>query len=312
MKNDRTIAYAAFAAICLIWGTTFLAIRIAIETIPTLYVTGLRFVSAGLILFTIALLRGERPPRRAATWRHELFTGLLMFAGGNASLVWAEQHISSGLTALLAATIPLWMAVIDAFFIRLEALSPRRVAGLVVGFSGVALLVAPGLAAPNRGELLIGLLASQISAVAWSIGTVRAKYRPSGVGGAMGPSMQMLLGGVSVMLLALATESTHDLSFTARSVTALAYLSIFGSVIAFTAYHIALKAIPPGRLALYAYVNPAVAVVAGAVVLGEVVTWQMILAMFVILGGVTLAKAPARRTIPEVEEFATSVGRASQ
>ena len=291
VHNNRTIAYAAFAAICVIWGTTFLAIRIAIETIPTLYVTGFRFVSAGLILFAIALMRGERPPRRGATWRHELFTGLLLFAGGNASLVWAEHYISSGLTALLSATIPLWMAVIDAVFIRLEVMSPRRIAGLVVGFSGVALLVAPGLIAPDRHALLMGLLASQISCVAWSIGTVRAKYRPSGVGGAMGPSMQMLLGGVSVMLLAIVTNPAGAFHFTARTAAALAYLSIFGSVIAFTAYHIALKAIAPGRLALYAYVNPAVAVVAGALVLGEVVTWQMVAAMFVILAGVTLARS---------------------
>jgi drug/metabolite transporter (DMT)-like permease len=302
MDRTRTKAYAAFAAISIIWGTTFLAIRVAIETIPTLYVTGLRFVSAGLILFTIALLRGEKAPRSAAAWRHELGTGLLMFAGGNASLVWAEHYIASGLTALLAATIPLWMAVLDAVFIRLEALSPRRVAGLVIGFSGVALLVGPGLIAPDRHDLLLGLLGTQMSAVAWSVGTIRAKYRPSGVGGAMGPSMQMLLGGVCVLAMAIVTEPAAQLTFTVRTATALAYMSIFGSVIAFTAYHIALKTIPPGPLSLYAYVNPAVAVVAGALVLGEVVTWQMIVAMFVILGGVTLARSTARVPAPQVEQ----------
>jgi drug/metabolite transporter (DMT)-like permease len=301
MSNNRTKAYLAFAAISLIWGTTFLAIRVAIETIPTFYVTGLRFVSAGAILFAIALARGEKPPRSAATWRHEFATGLLMFAGGNASLVWAEHYISSGLTALLAATIPLWMAVLDAVFIRVESLSGRRMLGLIVGFSGVALLVGPGLVAPHGRNLLLGLIGTQVSAVAWSIGTVRAKYRPSGIGGAMGPSMQMLSGGIAVLALAIVTEPARNLSFTLRSGLALAYLSIFGSVIAFTAYHVALKMLAPGRLSLYAYINPAVAVVAGAIVLGEVVTWQMIVAMIVILSGVTLARGSARAAKPRAE-----------
>lgn len=300
--STRTLAIISFAAISLIWGTTFLAIRIAIETIPTLYVTGLRFVSAGLILFTIALMRGEKPPRSGKAWRHELGTGLLMFAGGNASMVWAEHYISSGLTALLAATIPLWLAVIDAFFIRLEVLTPRRVTGLVIGFAGVALLVAPGLIAPDRHALLLGLIGTQISALAWCIGTLRTKYRPSGVGGAMGPSMQMLLGGACVLAIAMMTEKSSDLSFTVRTATALAYLSIFGSVIAFSAYHVALKSIAPGRLSLYAYINPAVAVVAGAVALGEVVTWNMIVAMFVILGGVTLARSTGRAVAMPADE----------
>lgn len=295
MTQSRTIAYSAFAAICIIWGTTFLAIRIAIETIPTLYITGLRFTSAGLILFAIALARGERLPRGGAVWRHELFSGLLMVAIANGSLVWAENFLSSGLTALLAATIPLWLAMLDAFFIRLEALTARRMAGLIVGFSGVALLVAPGLTSPNRHAFLLGILGSQISAVAWSVGTIRTKYRPSGVHGAAGPAMQMLLGGVAVLLAAVVTHPANDVRFTMRTAGALAYLSVFGSVIAFTAYHVALRAIPPGRVALYAYINPAVAVVAGALVLGEVVTWPMMAAMVVILGGVTLAKSAPRQ-----------------
>ena len=301
MSKGRGAAYASFAAICVIWGTTFLAIRIAIETIPTLYVTGLRFVSAGVLLLLIAFARGERLPRRAGAWRHELLTGVLMFGFGNASMVWAENYISSGLTALLAATIPLWLAVLDALFIRQEALSPRRVLGLLIGFSGVALLVLPGLSAPDRRPFLLGVLGTQMSAVAWCLGTIRMRYRPSGVGGATGPAMQMLLGGIAVTTVAMLTRPLHDVTFNARTFTALAYLSVFGSVIAFTAYHVAVKAIPPGRLGLYAYVNPPVAVVAGALVLGEVVTWRMIAAMAVILAGVTLARSGAGRVAPPVE-----------
>ena len=301
MSKGSRLAWASFAAICVIWGTTFLAIRIAIETIPTLYVTGLRFVSAGVLLMAIALARGERLPRRGGAWRHELLTGVLMFGAGNASMVWAENYIPSGLTALLAATIPLWLAVLDALFIRKEPLVPRRVAGLLVGFSGVALLVLPGLSAPDPRPLLLGVLGTQVSAIAWCLGTIRLKYRPSGIGGATGPAMQMLLGGTVVTLVAMLTRPLHDVTFNVRTASALAFLSVFGSVIAFTAYHIAVKAIPPGRLGLYAYVNPPVAVVAGALVLGEVVTWRMIAAMLVILAGVTLARSGGAVSSPPVE-----------
>ena len=291
------IAYAAFAAICIIWGTTFLAIRVAIETIPTFYLTGLRFVSAGAILFLIALARGEHVPRSAALWRHEAITGVIMVAIANAALVWSEHYIASGLAALLAATIPLWMAALDAIFIRHEVLSPRRIIGLVVGFCGVGLLVLPGFTAPDRREFLIGVFGTQLSSVAWSIGTIRSKYRPSGVTGAMGPAMQMLLGGLAVSILALVTTPAGRLSFNSRTLAALAYLSIFGSVVAFTAYHIALKALAPGRVSLYAYVNPAVAVVAGALILNEVVTLRMVVAMIVILSGVTLARSGAPKPV---------------
>ncbi len=288
--HARTVAYIAFIAICVIWGTTFLAIRIAIETIPTFYLTGLRFTSAGAILLLIAKARGERIPRDLASWRHEAITGVIMIAAGNSALVWAEHYISSGLAALLAATIPLWIAALDAAFIRSEVLTRRRAAGLIVGFCGVGLLVLPGLTAPDRAEFLLGVLGMQISSITWSIGTIRTKYKPSGVGGAAGPAMQMLTGGIAVMIVALVMSPMHSVSFTVRTAAALAYLSIFGSVIAFSAYHVALKSIAPGRVALYAYVNPAVAVIAGATVLGEIVTWRMVVAMIVILSGVTLAR----------------------
>ena len=304
--TPRFKAYAAFAAICIIWGTTFLAIRVAIETIPTFYLTGLRFVSAGAILFLIALARGERVPREGAQWKHEAITGVIMVAVANAALVWSEHYIASGLAALLAATIPLWMAALDAMFLRHEAMPLRRIAGLVVGFCGVGLLVLPGFTAPDRREFLIGVFGTQLSAIAWSVGTIRSKYRPSGVSGAMGPAMQMLLGGVAVSIVALVTTPLARLSFNTRTLAALAYLSIFGSVIAFTAYHVALKALAPGRVALYAYVNPAVAVVAGALILDEVVTWRMIVAMIVILSGVTLARGrtgqPVTPLTPASEE----------
>src|SRR5262245_46983200 len=147
--HERTLAAISVAAICLIWGTTFLAIRVAIETMPTLYLTGLRFTIGGVILLAIALLRGDAVPLRARVWVNEAITGVLLVLLANAAVVWAEHFISSGLAALLAATQPLWMAMLERIVIGSERLAPVRIAGLIVGFCGVAAVVSPAIAAPS-------------------------------------------------------------------------------------------------------------------------------------------------------------------
>ena len=290
--------FAALAAISIIWGTTFLAIRVAIETMPTLYVTGLRFTIAGAILLAIALLRGQRVPRRAAQWWSEGLTGVLLVPLANGSVVWAEHYISSGLAALLAATLPLWMALLERFMIRSELLTPGRIAGLIIGFCGVAAVVAPAITKPSTARgLILGTLAMQFYALTWNLGTLRAKYRPSGVPTAVAPALQMLLGGLVTLIAAAIVGPWHASYVTVRSGLALGYLALFGSVIAFSAYHYALRVMPPGKLTLFAYVQPAVAAIAGALVLHERITIPMLAGMFLILGGLSLARrSPAQVT----------------
>lgn len=285
------LAIASIVAICAIWGTTFLAIRVGIETMPTLYLTGLRFTIGGAILLAIAMLRGQPLPRQASQWRSEAVTGVLLGPLANASVVWAEHHVSSGLAALLAATLPLWMAILERLLVRAEQLTPARIAGLLVGFCGVGVVVAPAIAQPSAGGgLLRGVLGMQFYAIAWNLGTLRAKYRPSGVASTVAPALQMLLGG-GVTLAAAAIGAPWRWSYlTMRSGVALAYLAVFGSVIAFSAYHYALRVMPPGRLTLFAYAQPAVAAIAGAAVLHERITAPMGAGMLLILGGVALTR----------------------
>ena len=289
--NQRALAVTSFAAICLIWGTTFLGIRVAIETMPTLYLTGLRFTIAGAILLVIAGLRGQPLPRRASQWGHEALTGILLVPLANGSVVWAEHYIASGVAALLAATLPLWMALLERFLIRSERLTPARIAGLIVGFCGVAAVVAPAIAKPSAGSgLILGTLAMQFYALTWNLGTLRARYRPSGVPVAVAPAVEMLLGGLVTLTAAAIVGPWHWSFVTMRSGLALAYLTLFGSVIAFSAYHYALRVIPLGKLTLFAYLQPAVAAIAGALVLKERITIPMLAGMLLILGGVTLAR----------------------
>jgi len=292
--SERALAIASVVAISVIWGTTFLAIRVGIETMPTLYLTGLRFTIGGGILLGIAMLRGESLPRRASQWAHEALTGILLVPLAISAVVWAEHFISSGLAALLAATLPLWMALLERFLIRSERLTPRRIAGLIAGFCGVAAVVAPAITKPSaEGGLIFGTLAMQFYALMWNLGTLRAKYRPSGASAAVAPALQMLLGGVVTLAAAAIAGPWHWSYLTMRSGIALAYLAVFGSVIAFSAYHYALRVMPPGKLTLFAYAQPAVAAIAGAVVLHERITIPMLAGMLLILGGVSLARKSA-------------------
>lgn len=287
-------AWIAYASICLLWGTTFLGIRVAIETIPTLLVPALRFLGAGAILFVIALATRAKFPATAREWRDQAVAGILMSAVGNTLVVWAEHSITSGMAALLAATIPIWMTILEAILGEAR-ITRRKVAGLALGFGGVAVLVAPAIGAPDISlKFFLGVGAMQLSAIAWNCGTLYSKKRRAG-GDAMAlASIQMLAGGTAIGTVAL-LFGPHDAGpFSARSVGALLYLMIFGSVIAYTAFMYALPRLGAGKLSSYAYVNPAVAVVVGAIVLHETVTLRIFVAMAVILAGVALIQLEKR------------------
>jgi drug/metabolite transporter (DMT)-like permease len=294
--SSLTGAYAAFAAISLFWGLTFVAIRVVIETIPTLLVTGLRFTLAGVILLIIARITGARFPRETSEWRHQAFAGIIMAGAGNALVVFAEHSLSSGMAALLAATIPIWMAVMESI-LGSAPLNVRKVTGLALGFGGVGLLVAPAIGEPHiTSGFFLAVGAMQLSAIVWNAGTLYSRRTTTSHSDPLARStIQMLAAGIAVTLLALGTGSRPALSmFTGRSTAALLFLAIFGSVIAFWAYNYAQTKLSAGKVASYAYVNPLVAVLAGSMLLGEPVTLRMIVAMIVILAGVAMIQLQRR------------------
>lgn len=300
MSRDRALAYAAFAIVCTVWGTTYLAIRIAVETIPPMLLTAARFVTAGVLLFAVAWLRGDRPPRDRRTLLNAAIVGVLMVGIGNLAVVWAEQWVPSGLAALFVATAPFWMTLIEFVHGRgatvppttVEKIGKRRLTGMLIGFVGVALLVTPrGAGGSFDIHFLLGALAIQAGCLGWQSGTVHAKHSLASVPPLMSSALQMLSGGVFVLIAGVATGELPRFHLTPRTFAALAYLTLFGSVLTYTAYVYALKSLRTTTMSLYAYINPVVAVILGWLILHERLTWVSVVAMSVILGGVAMVQS---------------------
>lgn len=290
MKREHAWAYAAFAIVCVVWGTTYLAIAIALESLPPLLLTGSRFVVAGLIMLGIAKVRGERIPLDRRTLLNLALIGFLMVGVGNLAVVWAEQYVPSGIAALLVATAPFWMAIIELFRRSGERVSLQAGIGMAVGFVGVALLVTPGVSGKWSVGFLLGALAIQVGGLCWQLGSAHGKYNLKHVPLMASSALQMLFGGVIVTIAGLAIGEGPRFLFTPRSFWALLYLTIFGSLIAYSAYVYALAHLRTTVTSLYAYVNPVVAVFLGWLVLSEPLTTLSVVAMVVILVGVALVQ----------------------
>ncbi|MDP9192797.1 MAG: EamA family transporter [Acidobacteriota bacterium] len=307
MKHDRFWAYAAFATICVVWGTTYLFIAIALETVPPLLLTGSRFVIAGLVMLGIAKLRGERIPVDFRTLANLALIGFLMVGVGNLAVVWAELWVPSGLAALFVATAPFWMAIIERFRKAGERVSLQSGIGMTLGFAGVALLVSPGISGKWSLNFLLGALAIQVGGICWQLGSAHGKYNLAHVPLMASAALQMLFGGAIVTVVGFAIGEASRFSLTPRTFAALAYLTVFGSIIAYSAYVFALAHLRTTITALYAYVNPVVAVFLGWLILAEPLTAMSIMAMIVILAGVALVQTASWKKKPAAVTVADTV-----
>ena len=273
----------AFLAIYLVWGSTFLAIRVAIESIPPLLMMGARHVLAGTLLFAYMRVRGDAEPPRSA-WKPAVLAGALCFLGSHGLLAWAEQRVSSGMAALLVSLEPVIMVLLARRARQEGRISSRTMAGLVVGIAGVAVL----MPIDAKGEM-IAVAALLLGGTLWSVGAIYARGAASGVSSGMFSAMQMLTGGV--LLLTVGTgfgERVQLSSVSLRSVVALGFLIVFGSVIAFSAYTWLMRVSTAARVGTHAYVNPIIAVWLGWALGGEVVTGRMLLGAAIVLASVLL------------------------
>lgn len=281
-----TLAYLAFATVCIIWGTTYFAITIALETVPVLLVAGLRWMFAGVVLSALILATGRGLPR-PALWGPLLLLGFLMNVMGNGLVVYAQQHVASGLTAVLIATTPFWQALLERMLPGGERFSPRALAGLGVGFGGIVILVWPEMTNGGAGgrAFIGGVLAIQLACIGWVIGTSYAKRHELGDNPFRSTALQMVFSGIMLLGAATAHGDWAQLSFTPRTLAALAYLSIAGSLVAYSAYIYAIQHLPLQLVSLYAYINPMIAVALGTLLLSEPFSPRIALAAAFVLAG---------------------------
>jgi len=293
--HKRT-AYLAWLTVCLLWGTTYLGIRIALETIPPALLGGLRFTVAGLLLIALLAARGE-PVIARTQWRGLALIGFLTVCVGNGGVIWAEQWVPSGIAAVTVATIPFWMIGMDALTRDGDPLSTRLVIGLLVGFAGILLLVWPDITAGTAEghRFLLGILALQIACVGWALGSAIARRHARSENVLSAAAMQMTFGGLFMLAAATLRGEWNHLAFTPRTLVAEIYLTLAGSIVGYSAYIYALRHLPTATVSLYAYANPVIAMVLGAVIAGEPFGPRVVLASLMVLTGSALVQWREKR-----------------
>ena len=283
--RTKSLVLVAFAAVYVIWGSTYLAIRVGIESFPPFILAGVRHLIAGVVLYAVFRRKtGIRPT--VAHWWTAAVTGLMLLFVGNGGVSWAEQTVPSGIAALLVATVSLWLVFFD--WLRPGGIRPvaRVATGLLMGFGGLALLVGPahlggaGRVEPRGAAVLV------VASLAWAWGSLYSKHRDKPPAPMLNAGMQSLAGGVALLIMASLTGEFHGFHFGAvsqRSWLALVYLIVFGSGIGFSAYVFLLEKSTPARVGTYAFVNPVVALFLGWLILAEPLSLRTLLAAGVIL-----------------------------
>ena len=305
----------ALFAVYVFWGSTYLAISIAVQTIPPFMMAGTRFLVAGLILYLWQRMRGVRPPSRLE-WRSAAIVAAFLLVGGNGVLTWAEQYVPSGIAALLVGSVPLWMALIDALVIpgagqpsaplafiqrigRPLVGGPARRRpnwlswlGLLIGFAGIALLIGPEATGASAGSReLLGLVVLLLASLSWSIGSLYSRGAALPAAPLMGTGMEMLLASLGFVVLATLNRewSRFDpASVSTASLLGLSYLIVFGGLFGFVAYTWLLRNVATPVVAAHAYVNPLIAILLGSLVVQEPLTPRILISAGVIIGSVVL------------------------
>ena len=289
--NKKTRIWIALISVYLIWGSTYLAIRYVVETIPPFMAGGMRFVSAGAALYIWRITKGDPIPTRKQ-WQDAGIIGLLLLLGGNGLVSWSEQFVPSGIAALLISTVPIWMVVIESLRPGGEKPSIKAIVGLALGFSGVVLMIGPGELSNEIGALHpLGLIALPTAALLWSLGSVYSKSADLPSSSLMTTSVEMLVGSAGLFLVSILRGEWGVFELSAvenASWVGIVYLTIIGSLGGFVAYAYLLRNAPISLVSTYAYVNPVIALLLGAWVAQESLSGRTLLAAAVILGAVIL------------------------
>jgi len=289
-EPTRLTIIAAFAAIYLIWGSTYLFIRFAIDTIPPFLMAGSRYFIAGLLLYGAARAHGAERPH-PSTWPAAAMIGGFLLLGGNGGVTLSEKYIDTGLAAVIVATVPIYIALLS----WLTGLAPRPrplvLLGLAGGFAGVGILLAPSLhlSSEQSRHPAIGMLIVLVSSLLWSIGSLYSRHAKNTASPFLAAGQQMICGGTLLLLAGLLTREQFDWrAITALSIWSWVYLVLIGAIVGFTAYIYLLRHCDPAKVSTYAYINPIVAVILGTLFAGEKLNGRSIFATALIIGSVAI------------------------
>lgn len=295
MDRPNIRAYIAWIAICIIWGTTYLFIRIGVETIPPMLFAGLRWIIAGIILISILRLRGKQFPKKEDLL-HIAIIGIALLGLGNGLVVVGEQWIESGLAALLITTVPFWMVGLESFLPSGPKLNWMIITGLIIGSLGVGLIFGGNLKYLFETKYLVGVLSILGAVVSWSGGSVYSKYKKLNVHPLMSASVQMLIAGSLQIILGFTLGDFNHLHFTQSGLISLLYLVVMGSIFGYGSYVYAIEHLPLSLVSTYAYINPIIALVLGWIFLNEGLNIFIAIASVVIISGVILVKLGSIRS----------------
>jgi drug/metabolite transporter (DMT)-like permease len=312
-KHPKALVLAAFAAVYLIWGSTYLAILLAIKTIPPFFMAGSRFIIAGLLLLIYALIKGERIPDLKSVWKISL-AGILMLSVGNALVAWVEQYLPSGLVAILVATVPLWFVILDKRQWKFHFSNKQIILGLIVGFAGVILLFAGKGAADlfDSRMKIISLILLLIGTIGWTIGSLYSKYQKIQGSTLMKVAIQMVAAGIINFIGGFFLREQQNFVFeniSWESVGALAYLIVMGSLVAYMAYVWLLSIRPASLVGTYAYVNPVVAVFLGWLIADEHVNIQKIIGLIVVIAGLVIVNLSKEKKVAGIQDSSDKLSK---
>jgi drug/metabolite transporter (DMT)-like permease len=285
--NKKLLPYLALGAVCILWGTTYLALRVGVTQFPPFLFSSIRFLMAGPILVVIMLVLGKRIPT-GKVLRDQAVGGLLMCTLGVSIVGWAEVNVSSGVAAVICSMMPIWTILINLFANKEERPTPLIIFGLLLGLSGILLIFSEHLIEFYNPAYTNSIIAIFLANLSWAIGTVWMKKRSNGTNPFMNAGLQMLFGGIFLIPLSLLFDDYATIKWTTEIVFSLSYLMLIGSVAAYACYFYAIGKLPMTIVSLYAYVNPVIAVILGWVILNEKLNARILIAIVVTLLGIYL------------------------
>jgi drug/metabolite transporter (DMT)-like permease len=303
-KGTHTKAYIALVFICIVWGTTYLAIRVGVMHYPPFLYAGVRQVLSGLIILAFGYMMSKKIDVSWKSLRHQAMVGFLLITIGNGMVTWAEKYIPSGVAALICSLMPICSVIFNLIGARDEKMNALVIIGMLFGFGGVGLIFRDNIADLANSSYLLGIAATFLATSSWAFGSILNKKRATVTNPVFNSGMQLLFGGIFLLTASpVVDDYTNALVWNADAFWSLVYVIIFGSVLAYTAYMYALKELPVGLVSTYAYVNPLVAVILGYLILNEQLTWFTALAFCSIAFGVYLVNIGYRREHKKAQDL---------